>query len=101
MVHYLTRRREYERQERVRQGWLALREVAEAMRCQLASNKKKKEREAFLEQYRSQLKGLLAIRSTRDHKALQLYKDQAAHIRKRRVPMEHAVDHLLLCGPNF
>lgn len=98
MVHYSNRRvrAEYERQDRVRQGWMALREVARSMQTSHKNGRK-----ICMEQYRSQLKGLLAVRSNRDHKALELFKNQAARLHKGQISMEHAIEYLILCGPNF
>lgn len=87
---------EYDRQDRVREGWFALREVARCMRRNLRGYTRDKEE--FLKRYESQLKGLLAVRATRDHRALAMYQNQAAFLRNGG-HLEFAVDHLERCGP--
>lgn len=90
---------EHVRQEGVREGWRALREVARSMKENMGTCKKVG-RETFFENYESTLKGLLAQRSTRDHKALALFKEQAACVKKTG-NIDYSLQHLSLCGPTF
>jgi len=99
MQHRSTRRRlvEYERQEKVREGWRALRQIARSMKENIGSWKKMGG-ENFLKNYESTLKGLLSQGSTRNHKALALFQCQAAEM-KRTGNIEYGIQHLALCGP--
>jgi hypothetical protein len=90
--------KEYQRQERVVEGWRALRQVAHSMRRDLTLWKK--DREAFLTKYEQILKGLLTIHSTKTHRALSIYRTQASTI-KRSGNLEYGLDHLATCGPSF
>ena len=90
---------EHVRQEGVREGWRALREVARSMKENMGTYRKMG-RETFLKNYESTLKGLLAQRSTRDHKALALFRQQAAYI-KNTGNMDYSLQYLSLCGPRF
>ena len=97
--HIRRRVLEYERQENVREGWRALRQVARSMKENITLWKKLG-RENFLKNYESTLKGLLSQGSTRNHKALALFKCQAAEM-KRTGNVEYGIQHLALCGPVF
>jgi hypothetical protein len=99
MQHRNTRRRlvEHERQEKVREGWRALRHVARSMQENIGSWKKMG-RDNFLKNYESTLKGLLSLNSTRKHKALALFQCQAAFM-KRTGNIDYGIQHLALCGP--
>lgn len=92
---------EHVRQEGVREGWRALREVARSMK-ENVGNYKKVGWETFFKNFESTLKGLLAQRSTRDHKALALFKEQAHYMKKRgNINIDYSIQHLSMCGPHF
>jgi len=83
---------ELRRQEKVRQGWLVLREVAGSMQKGSVSV------DAFLKDFEGRLKGLLAERSTRTHPALGLFKSTASWIQKTG-NMDYGVGLFLRAGP--
>ena len=83
---------ELRRQEKVREGWLVLREVAGSMRKGSASV------DSFLEDFEGRLKGLLAERSTRTHAALGLFKSTASWIQRTK-NVDYGMGLLLRAGP--
>lgn len=101
-MNYLKRKQrrlvqEYSRQKKVSEGWLALREIAQAMKK--SSHAFQADPEGFLQNYENRLKGLLSERSTRNHKVMGLYRSTASYMRRTK-NLEYGMVQFLTLGPS-